>query len=136
MLESILSIIFFGLAAICNAMMDTIQFHWNTFRWKDKVNPQYWNPEISWRNKYIDGDPKKGLKYPFGGLANFLDAWHLFKMTQIFLIVFAIVSFPFSHQICFFDSCWCNQLSWVIIFGGVWNGLFSLFFVKIFVSKK
>lgn len=138
MIESVLSVLFFGLAAICNAMMDTLQFHWSTFRWKDKVNPQYWNPELSWHNKYIDGDPEKGFrfKYPFGGLANFLDAWHLFKMMQIFLIVFSIISFPFSNQICFFNSYWANQLVWVAIFGGVWNGIFSLFFIKIFVRNK
>ena len=138
MVDSILSVIFFGLAAICNAMMDTLQFHWYKFKWKDKVNPQYWNPTISWKNKYVDGDPSKGLKFsfPFGWVANFLDAWHLFKMIQIFLIVFAIIAFPFSYQICFFDSYFWNQLAWLAIFGVTWNGLFNWFFNKILVTSK
>jgi len=138
MIESILSLVFFGLAAICNALMDTLQFHWSTFRWNNTVNDGWWNPAISWRNKYIDHDPKKGFKYkyPFGGMANFLDAWHAFKMLQIFLLVFAIIYFPFSNQICFFKSYFLNQIVWIFLFGGIWNFLFSLFFTKIFVVKK
>ena len=134
----ILSLIFFAIAAICNALMDTIQFHWCTFRWNNQVNDQWWNPTISWRNKYIDGDPKKGLRFKgiWGGLSNFLDAWHFFKMTQIFLIVFSIISFPFSFKICFFDSYFWNELIWVIIFGVAWNVPFNIFFTKIFVVKN
>jgi hypothetical protein len=133
----LLSVIFFTLASICNAMMDTLQFHWSTFRWKDKVNDQYWNPSISWRNKYINGDPKQGFKYkfPFGFMSNFLDAWHLFKSTSIFLMVFSIVCFDFNNRF-FFDNYWLNQIMWVAIYGLTWIFSFNIFFNKILVIKN
>ena len=137
MIYYILSVLFFALAAICNALMDTLQFHWSTFRWKDKVNDQFYNPKISWRNKYIDGDPKKGMKFkfPFGGLSNFLDAWHFFKMIQIFLLAFSALCFDF-HNSYFFESYLWNQLTWLAIFGVAWNFPFWIFFNKIFVVKN
>lgn len=137
-MEEIISLIFFALAACCNAVMDTIQFHWYKFRWRDKVNEDYWNPKISWRNKYIDGNPKKGFKFkfPFGGLSNFLDAWHLFKMSSIILIVLSIVYFPFSFKICFYKSYFWNELTWVVIYGITWIVPFNIFFNKILVDKE
>lgn len=137
MVTTILSILLFSLAAICNAMMDVISFHWYSFRWEDRVNPQWWNPFVSWRNKYIDGDPDKGLKFHFffRWAANFLDAWHLFKMIQIILITLSIITFPFANQICLFDTFLWNQLAWLCIFGLAWNIPFNLFFHKIFVIK-
>lgn len=27
-------------------------------------NDQFWNPKVSWTNKYADGDPNKGAKFP------------------------------------------------------------------------
>lgn len=133
----ILSILFFSLASICNAMMDTLQFHWSTFRWKDKVNDHFFNPSISWRNKYVDGDPDKGFifKFPFGFISNFLDAWHLLKSTSIFLIVFSIVCFDF-HNSFFFENYYLNQFTWIGIFGLSWILPFNLFFNKILVIKK
>lgn len=134
----ILSIIFFMLAAICNAVMDTLQFHWHTFKWRDKVDNQYWSPNLSWHNKYVDGDPKKGLRFKgvFGFMSSFLDAWHLFKSTSIVLIVLSIVFFPFAQPICFCESTLCNQLVWVAIFGLTWNFTFNFFFNTVLVDKK
>ena len=100
MIYYILSVLFFALAGIGSALMDTLQFHWSTFRWKDKVNEQWWNPFLSWRNKYVDGDPKKGLKYKgwLGWMSNFLDAWHFIKMTSIFLLAFSALCFDFHNS--------------------------------------
>jgi len=138
MVLSIVSLLFFALAAICNSMMDTLQFHWYKFRWNNNVNDKWWNPSISWKNKYIDNDPSKELKFkfPFGGLSNFLDAWHFFKMTSIFFMVFAILTFPFSNQITFFDSYFWSQTIWCCMFGAAWIFPFNLFFNKIFVVNK
>jgi len=133
----ILSVIFFALAAIGSAMMNTLQFHWYKFRWKDKVNDQWWNPNKSWRNKYIDGDPKKGLKYKgiWGWMSNFLDAWHTFKMVSIFLVSFSILCFDFNNRF-FFDTYLLNQVVWLAIFGVAWNFNFNYFFTKGFVIEK
>ncbi len=117
------TIIFIILAAICNAVMDIISFHYQDSRFF-KLSYQYWFPEYSWTNKYIDHDHKKGLrfKFPFAWVSNFLDAWHLFKMLMIIFIFLAIISYE-------------HNFHWVIegaIFYVAWNGTFELFYSKIF----
>lgn len=133
----LISIIFFTFAAICNALMDTLQFHWYKFRWDQKVNPQYWNPELSWKNKYINGKPKDGLKYKgvWGFMANFLDAWHLFKMIMVISLALSVICFPASFQVCVFNNYWLNGLLWLAILGVAWNIPFNIFFNYIFVKK-
>lgn len=133
-----MSAIFFMLAAVCNALMDSLQFHWYKFRWNNVLNPQFWNPAISWKNKYIDGDSKKGLKYKgaLGFMSNFLDAWHLFKMIMIFCFSFTVLFFPYAFKFCVFHSNILNGALWLAILGVCWNAPFNLFFNKIFVIKK
>jgi len=133
-----LSALFFMLAAICNALMDTLQFHWYKFRWNNDVNPQFWNPAISWKNKYIDNNPKNGLKYKgvLGFLNNFLDAWHIAKMGMIFSFAFSVLYFPLAFKFCVFNSNFLNGLLWLVILGVCWNTPFNLFFNKIFVKKE
>jgi len=45
---------------------------------------QYWNPAISWRNKWRAGDPAKGEKFPLSStaLVSLTDAWHLADMLE------------------------------------------------------
>lgn len=133
-----LSLFFFILAAVCNALMDKIQFHWYKFRWKDKLNPQYWNPALSWKNKYIDNNPQKGLKYKgaFGFLANFLDAWHLFKMIMIISFALSAICFPVAFKFCVFNSYWLNGALWLIVLGVAWNIPFNYCFHKVFNKPK
>ncbi len=122
--------------------MDVLQFHWDTkklyFRWKNKVKEQYWNPAISWTNKYIDNNPNRPLKYKdiWGWMSNFLDAWHLFKMIMIFCLAFSVIFFPFAFRFCLFSSNLLNGLLWLAVLGTCWNGTFWLFFNRIFVKKK
>jgi len=134
----VLSTLFFVLAACCNALMDTIQFHWYKFRWRDKVNAQFWNPAISWLNKYIDHDSKKGLKYKgwLGWMSNFLDAWHLFKMIMIFFFALSVIFFPYSFKFCVFNSHLLNGVLWLAILGIAWNIPFNYCFNTLFVNKQ
>jgi hypothetical protein len=48
------------------------------------ANPQYWNPHLSWRNKYKNGDPLQGEAY-FGS-TNMLvwttDGYHLMRFVE------------------------------------------------------
>ena len=40
--------------------------HWGEFHARfPNANPQFWNPEISWRNKYVDGNPELGRNGKF-----------------------------------------------------------------------
>lgn len=69
-------IILTSIAAILKAKMDYLQFS-----------------EIdSWRNKWKNGDPKQGEKFPFSStiLVMFTDRWHLVQslfLTAIFCLV-------------------------------------------------
>lgn len=134
----ILSILFFILAAICNALMNTIQFHWSKFRWKDKVDVIWWDPRISWCNKYIDGDINKGLRYKswLGWVSNFTDAWHFLKMIMILCFALSVILFPYSFKICVFENEVLNIGLWLIIYGIVWNVPFNYCYNTLFVTKK
>lgn len=86
----------FVLASICEAVMDTLQFHYISSIFKNFENNIFWDPEVSWRNKYKDGDPKKGPKFLFSDtlFVGLTDAWHLFKLFRnlfIFLGVFFLL---------------------------------------------
>jgi hypothetical protein len=85
----IISVILVIVAGIAKAFMDTLQFHYYEMRWK--LNPQYWNPEISWQNKYTWGkDKPKFIQWLLKGPLVFItDGWHL--MQFVFLNSIMIV---------------------------------------------
>lgn len=90
----IASICFCILAGVFNAIMDTLQFRFNTsiFKgWRD----QFWNPELSWMNKWKGGDKKNGERFPLSStvLVFTTDGWHLMKSGLIFSFAFAIVCY-------------------------------------------
>jgi hypothetical protein len=97
-----MSILFIILAAICNAVMDVLQFHFHTsvFKYMGKL----WNPDISW---------KVAKMLPFTKYK--LDAWHIFKSMMIVFLLFAMYGFSW----------------WFVVGGIVWNLTFNLFYNKI-----
>jgi hypothetical protein len=50
-----------ALAAICNSVMDSVAHHFPNSVFKQR-KAIFWDPSISWKNKYNDGDPSKGHK--------------------------------------------------------------------------
>ena len=79
------------IAGISNGIMDELQFHFHKSVFSNK-SIMFWNPEMSWMNKYKFKHPKYGPK--FFGSTTFLvwitDAWHLFQMimwTSLFLSI-------------------------------------------------
>ncbi len=125
------SLVLFLLAAICDAIRDKITHHYNKSIFK-KFKEKWWNPKISWRNKYVDGDLKKGFRYkfPLSFLNNFTDAWHTFKVIEIMLLATAIII-----QLSDFGFGWWIYLAYFAAFGLAWNIPFNLFYNKI-LSKK
>ena len=78
-----LAIVFFSLAGVAEAVMDILQFKFMESVFKNK-NQMFWNPQLSWQNKWKDGCPKFGPKF-FGSTTVFVfvtDAWHLFKWVR------------------------------------------------------
>lgn len=91
-------------AGMLNGVMDTLQFHYpqsvfpkgeETFLGQGEI---YWNPAISWRNKYKDYPMDKRPK--FIGATTFLvsltDAWHLLKTLMLACYHLAIL-LPIVH---------------------------------------
>jgi len=80
----VLSVLCVAAAAACEAVMDTLQFHYTHSVFFHFQNKRFWNPEESWRNKYRNADPLAGPRFPgsttiFVGLT---DAWHMFKLLR------------------------------------------------------
>jgi hypothetical protein len=122
-----LSLVFVLLASICNAIMDTISFHYEISIF-NKSNPVYWNPQISWKNKYIDWDNGNRERKRFLGIKiapTFLDAWHLFKSMMIIFLALAIVLYEV-----YFDLI----IDFVAI-GIIWNITFILFYNKLLIRN-
>lgn len=63
-------------AAGCfEGVMDGLQFYY------DKPN-QFWNPDISWKNKYKGGDPANGKTFAGKYFVAATDGWHLMKFGR------------------------------------------------------
>ena len=94
------SFLFLILAAICNAIMDTITHHWDISIF-DKPPEEitkydfWWNPDYSWINKYVNKDSHNKIRKICFGLFDrpFTDAWHTFKSLMIVFIILSILTF-------------------------------------------
>ncbi len=79
------------LSGIANGFSDRISFHYDTV--PEFLSPNFWNPLISYKNKYKDDDPKKGER--FFGSTTFLvfltDGWHLTQFLNNKLLVFGVI---------------------------------------------
>jgi hypothetical protein len=115
----IYSLIFWILASFCNYVMDTLQFRY-TNSFFSKFNPHFWDPKLSWRNKWgINLSTPK-----FFGSTTFLvfltDGWHLFQFLMVFFISLSIVTFE--------DSFKLGIIINFIIYKIVWSSIFEIFF--------
>jgi hypothetical protein len=131
--NSMISLIFFILASICNSIMDTLCHHHSTSIFKKHITG-FWSDSIlqSWKNKYANGDPLQGRKKLFWIInvpVQFTDAFHFFKSLMIIFTCLSIATF-WLNEIYFFDY-WINVLIVIIIYGTAWNATFSLFYNKI-----
>ena len=118
-----ISIILLILASISNAVMDVTQFHfYRSIFNNDLFGAKWWNGNVSWRNKCVNGDVKQGrTNTPVW----FTDAFHFFKSTTIVLLSLAIVLYE-------------PIITWYIdllILGLAWNTFFSLFYKHIFKKE-
>lgn len=62
-------------AGAFEGVMDGLQFHY------DKPN-QFWNPDISWQNKYRNRDVSQGMTFRGKYLVFTTDGWHLMKFGR------------------------------------------------------
>jgi len=123
------SLVFISLAGIMKAVMDVVQFHyWDSILYTRKEKWHlFFNPEISWKNKYSDakGTIRKKLFKIIPTPVFFTDAWHLFQSFQINFIILAVVNYtPTYHIVIDF-----------VVLSFLYRAFFFLFY-KYFLIKK
>jgi len=105
-----------------DGIRDTLQFHYHETGFAQ--DDLFWNPDISWRNKWKNGDHTQGERFP-GSSTVFVwatDAWHLFQtihLASFRIAMLVAVSMAFQFK-------WWE---WVLLFftiSAVWSGGFHL----------
>lgn len=91
----IFSFILVVIAGISKGIMDTLQFHYFESTFSTLKNQQWWNPKLSWKNKYIKrGNSKiaKLIEYLDNSFLVFItDGWHMVQSIFLTALMFAIV---------------------------------------------
>lgn len=117
----ILTAIFMLLFIACDAAQDAIthNFEKSIFR---NLNPKFFNPDVSWINKYKDDNPLEGPK--FFGSTTFLvwltDFWHLLKFVKMNCIWIALAV----------STYW-----WIYPLGMLLHGVFFEVFYRLFKKQ-
>ena len=92
---------------------ETLQFNYKIFeKTFPDVNKQWFDPKVSWRNKYEGGNPDNGSKYFLSTsvFVMFTDQYHLNNFIQKTAIMTALVikigepKKPFRHYV--YDLLW------------------------------
>lgn len=122
-------ILFFAiLAGIVEAVTDKLNFHFDSSIFVKFKNQQWWNPELSWKNKHKEGSKFK--KWLWKTVFVFLtDAWHFFKAAHT-LILFVFVLYAQMQTV-------NTALFIVFVLGGyiVKKAVFEITFNKILSQK-
>lgn len=118
-------------AGIANGVMDTLQFHYPNSRFAklSKEQQLYWNPAISWENKYeknLDGSLVQPLRAAFPGSVTVLsfitDGWHLMKFFYTNLVRVAFVLILSAYWKPRVGGSFLKLLFWI----GVWGVAFTV----------
>ena len=111
-----LSIIFIAMEGFFNSVMDTLDHHFSTSIFKN-WNPYFWNPSLSWKQKY---------ELPDWIPDAFTDGWHISKFLQIISFLIAVVFYiPTTH---FFNINLLNTFIDFLILGVTRNLVFTIFY--------
>jgi len=91
--EEFAPVITMFMAGAFNGVSQDLLFHYNEFESTfPTANAQFWNPELSWTNKYKNGDPLQGAKFP-GSTTIFVgttDGYHAMLSSRDIMIVTTI----------------------------------------------
>ena len=80
-----------------NGAAELSKWRWNAFQSTfPNANPEFFNPEISWRNKYKNGNPQDGPAF-FGSttfLVGATDFYHASRTVSNTSMLFAVILSP------------------------------------------
>ena len=106
-----LNILFVILAMIMNAGMDSLDHNFNT-SFARNWSEQFWNPAMSWVNKY-------GTKLPDA----LTDGWHLLKMFMLGFMMIAMSVYV--------TGSFLTDLFLFTVYAVVWNLPFNFVYAKL-----
>ena len=126
----ILGFILVILAGVSKSIMDVLQFHFSDSKFNNTRLEQYfWNPDLSWMNKYKDFEAMDKVPRFFGSTTFLVwttDALHLFQMIKNVTLISAMLLIGFN----------AGNWKMLILFGGIgyilYTTIFELFYSKIF----
>ncbi len=117
-----ISLIFWSLAAICNAVMDVLQNHFTDSVFTNRIfNAGWWDPNRSWVNKYKFKNPRYGRN---NKPIIFTDAWHLFKFLMLTFLGLSIVTFDKDYL---YETNYLI-LPVLVVYSLLWGMVFELFY--------
>lgn len=118
-------------AGVCKAAADVVADHYDHSIFTN--NPQWWNKEISWKNKYVDGEPGKGFKNKFLHPQTFSDGWHTANFFMLLCFFLCALSLALSAKLGL--SYWLIGV-WFIAAGSLFVLTFNTFYNHIFVKHE
>lgn len=131
-----LSILFLSLAGMCNAIMDTLVFHWDTSIFKGSKYEWWANPEISYRNKWKNNSNSEDGEKFLGSSTIFVWVTDLWHFTQSFMISFFVLSaLSYDGITELTDINWVNILIDFILLKLSFSLTFELFWSKLLKKR-
>ncbi len=135
-METFLIFFLVALTAICKAIADKITHHYENSIFIN-AHRQFWDPRISWTNKYKNNDPSQGRKkitftlfgFPIQipTFIPFSDGWHLvnsIKISSFLMLPFVCAPFHLCHLISY------------LALGAFHLVIFTLFYHNLLNKKK
>ena len=128
-----ISIGFIVLAAISNAIMDNVLFHYYKSIFKNSRFEQWANADISWMNKWKNGDITQGERFPFSSTIFVwtTDLWHF---AQSLMITFFVLAAIFYSPTISFDNYIIEVVVSLVVLKATFSLTFELFLSKILVK--
>ena len=113
------------LSGACDGLAETLKWHYSQFNARfANANPAFWNPAISWTNKYKNRDylQRENFRQTSRAFDFTTDGYHLARMFRN-VLVFSVIAFQFNSP-CFwwqyliiFASCYfAYSIGFSIIF--------------------
>ena len=81
------------LSGMSDGFNQSLLFRYQTVKEEFNLNDQFWNPDISWRNKWKNGDFTQGEKFLGSStiFVGFTDGYHMTRMISQGLLCTSIV---------------------------------------------
>jgi len=124
LLKYLINGLFVLLACIMNAGMDSLRHSFKT-SFARNWDSAFWNPTVSWLNKYNDFIPENGRRKIWFIVipAAFTDGWHLLKMFMLGFLFIAMSLNVTDNLLHDFYLFLLYQLIWNVLFNPIYYKL-------------